>query len=105
MVIGKSARLSLGGVILEASLTWWVLGTTPRALLGVATIVPGIYRSPTTIGNLIENLSLSMSTACWYWIAIPIVAPGAILATLVVKILGRCCSTNEALLPSDLAFS
>ena len=34
-----------------------------------------------------------------------IVPPGAILATLVVKILGLCCSTNEALLPSFLAVS
>jgi hypothetical protein len=37
--------------------------------------------------------------------AIVIVPPGAILETLVVKMLGLFCSNNEALLPSILAVS
>ena len=87
----------------EASVTRWVLGDRPRVSVGVAISMPGTYRSLTTIGNRIENLSLSMRTDCWYSMTIVILSPGGILATLAVKILGRCCSINEAFLPAFLA--
>ena len=76
----------------------------PVEVIGVLIGLPGTYLLPIVNGNLTENLSLSISTVCWYSISIVIVSPGAILAILVVNILGRCCSISEAFLPAFLAW-